>query len=182
MNRTNLKKLTYGLGALSIASNVGNVLGGIQKYVLLKRLDLIKRYNGGWVLVTGASSGIGKAYAKELALEGFNLFLIARNAEKLEEVKAEIAHATSASGKQIEIRTYVYDYSKLDSDLLPSSAVADFLLEWHKLNIELNIELKSFFRNLQARQTFARLQSQFFLDLESFPSAFSLRTIILIHI
>ena len=95
---------------------MGNALGGLHKYVLLKRLDLIKRYNEGWVLVTGASGGIGKAYAKELALEGFSLFLIARNAEKLEEVKAEIAKETLAAGKQIEIRTYVYDYSKLDSE------------------------------------------------------------------
>ena len=51
-----------------------------------------------------------------MALEGFSLFLIARNAEKLEEVKAEIAKETLAAGKQIEIRTYVYDYSKLDSE------------------------------------------------------------------
>jgi len=42
------------------------------------------------VLVTGGSDGIGKAYAKELALEGFNVILIARNAAKLLSVKDEI--------------------------------------------------------------------------------------------
>lgn len=40
MNKENLTKLTYGLGALSLASNISNVLGGLHKYVLLKRLNL----------------------------------------------------------------------------------------------------------------------------------------------
>lgn len=99
MNSKNLKKLTYGLGALSLASNVGNVLGGLHKYVLLKRLNLMERYKGGWVLITGGSGGIGKAYAHELGLEGFNLILIARNDDKLQAAKVEIALATSVAGK-----------------------------------------------------------------------------------
>jgi len=40
----NLKKLTLGLGALSIAENAGSIIGGIKKYVLIKRLDLQARY------------------------------------------------------------------------------------------------------------------------------------------
>ena len=39
------------------------------------------------VIITGASSGIGKVSAIEFAKEGANLFLFARNKERLEEVK-----------------------------------------------------------------------------------------------
>ena len=42
------------------------------------------------VIITGSSSGIGKASALEFAREGANLFLFARNEERLLEVKKEI--------------------------------------------------------------------------------------------
>lgn len=41
-------------------------------------------------LVTGASSGIGRDIARELSLRGYDIILVARNKEKLEEVKREI--------------------------------------------------------------------------------------------
>lgn len=41
-------------------------------------------------LVTGASSGIGKDIAKELAKKGYNIIAVARNEEGLEEIKVEL--------------------------------------------------------------------------------------------
>lgn len=41
-------------------------------------------------LITGASSGIGKDMAKELAKRKYNLIIVARDEEKLKEVKKEI--------------------------------------------------------------------------------------------
>ncbi|RUS94356.1 hypothetical protein DSM107003_38890 [Trichormus variabilis SAG 1403-4b] len=41
-------------------------------------------------LVTGASGGIGKAFAEELAARQTNLVLIARSAEKLEEIATQL--------------------------------------------------------------------------------------------
>ena len=49
---------------------------------------------GKTALVTGASRGIGAAIAHELAKEGVNLCLVARDEEKLREVAASI-HATA---------------------------------------------------------------------------------------
>ncbi|XP_050811419.1 very-long-chain 3-oxoacyl-CoA reductase isoform X1 [Gopherus flavomarginatus] len=45
---------------------------------------------GAWAVVTGATDGIGKAYAEQLAKHGMNVALISRSQEKLEQVASEI--------------------------------------------------------------------------------------------
>lgn len=56
-----------------------------------------------YVLITGASGGIGRATAHALAAEGKNLILIARRKDKLEELKAEL------SGQDIDVRIEATD-------------------------------------------------------------------------
>ncbi len=53
-----------------------------------------------YTLITGASSGIGKVCAEELAKIGKNLILIARRIEKLEEIKKQLE---SEHGIEVEI-------------------------------------------------------------------------------
>ncbi|XP_078283759.1 hydroxysteroid (20-beta) dehydrogenase 2 isoform X1 [Rhinoraja longicauda] len=66
------------------------LLLGIRIYVLSKfwRADLT--YFGEWAVVTGATSGIGKAYAHELARRGLNIVLVSRSLEKLNATAKEI--------------------------------------------------------------------------------------------
>jgi thioester reductase-like protein len=72
------------------------------------------------VLITGASSGIGRATALKVAAAGGIPLLVARNVERLEEVRAEIVAAGGAA--------YVYaaDMSEMDSvDGLVERVLAD---------------------------------------------------------
>ena len=61
---------------------------------------------GPWALVTGANSGIGKAFSQQLASQGYNLVLVGRQPELIEKVSAEIGDKYS-----IETREVIVDLS-----------------------------------------------------------------------
>ena len=44
---------------------------------------------GEWAVITGASEGIGREYALQLAKAGFNLILVSRTTANLERVASE---------------------------------------------------------------------------------------------
>ena len=52
-------------------------------------------------LITGASSGIGEAFARQLAQQGYDLCITGRRKEKLEAIAAELCQSHKVSVKVI---------------------------------------------------------------------------------
>jgi len=65
---------------------------------------------GKWALVTGASAGIGKALAQELARGGTNLVLTARRRDRLEELAQQLA-----ATHKIQTRIFAADLAETDA-------------------------------------------------------------------
>jgi short-subunit dehydrogenase len=74
-------------------------------------------------LITGASSGIGRAIALELAALGALVLLVARTPQKLESVAAEIENAGGAA------RAFAVDFTD-DGALLITSFTAPGFFAW----------------------------------------------------
>jgi len=80
-------------------------------------------------LITGASSGLGRAFARTLAGAGAKVFLVARREEKLREVTREIAEAGGEAA-----------YHVLDVRVVPAlyDAVDVLLARYRRLDILIN--------------------------------------------
>jgi short-subunit dehydrogenase len=71
---------------------------------------MISEWKEKWALVTGASAGIGKALAEELALGGANLVLTARRQDRLESLAQ-----TLRSKHQIQTEVFVADLTEAEA-------------------------------------------------------------------
>src|SRR5258705_9503698 len=74
---------------------------------LRMRIALDKKRFGPWALVTGASSGIGKEFARQIAASGINVVLVARRDALL----AELGRAISQEF-DVQYRAFAMDVSQ----------------------------------------------------------------------
>jgi NAD(P)-dependent dehydrogenase (short-subunit alcohol dehydrogenase family) len=100
------------------AVKLGNRLGATPigvtgRHRLLAGANTIDKAVGGKiVMITGASSGIGRASALQLGAAGATVLLVARGAEELETVRAEIV---AAGGRAFAYPTDLTDFDELDA-------------------------------------------------------------------
>lgn len=94
-------------------------------------------------LITGASSGIGRDMAKCLGNKGFELILVARNKERLEEVKSEIKTNVEIITMDLaseENCKNLYNQVK-DVDILINNAGFGIFGEFTKTNLDTELEM-----------------------------------------
>jgi short-subunit dehydrogenase len=84
--------------------------------------------NKGISLITGASTGIGAVYADRLAKRGYDLILVARSKDKLDEVAKQIQ---SSTGRQVETLqadlSVPADVKRIADRLASDSAITAFV-------------------------------------------------------
>lgn len=108
-------------------------------------------------LVTGASSGIGRDLAKELSKRGYDIILVARNEEKLNEVASEIKTKAEVIPMDISV---VDNCKKLysmveDVDILVNNA--GFGVFGKFINTDLDREVKLIDTNVTAVHVLTKL-------------------------
>jgi uncharacterized protein len=130
-----------------------------------------KRTFGPWAIVTGASSGIGKEFARQLAASGLNVALVARRLRMLEDLGRQLQNEFGVQYRAVEVDLTEEDFLEkieaatqdLDIGLLISNAGAgipgefltlerDALLRIVRLNIIAHLDLVHHFgQQLAAR-------------------------------
>lgn len=82
---------------------------------------------GKWSLITGASSGIGEQFARQLAKQGSHLVLVARTKSKLDTLAAEL-------GRKYNIKVEV-----IAMDLAEADAPRDLFQQCQRLQLEIEL-------------------------------------------
>ncbi|KAL2760262.1 hypothetical protein ACRALDRAFT_1046520 [Sodiomyces alcalophilus JCM 7366] len=111
-----------GLGALVVGKKVLAYLNFVANVFLLSGTNL-RKYGGpdSWAVVTGASDGLGKEFAYQLAAQGYNLILVSRTLSKLNDLAEEL----QKKYPKVKTRVHAMDFSRdRDEDYAQLEAVA----------------------------------------------------------
>eukprot|EP00903_Cladosiphon_okamuranus_P007631 g7400.t1 len=106
------------VGGLVLVRSALCLLGAVFTTFLRPGKNL-KKY-GEWAVVTGATDGIGKAMAFEMAKKGMSVLLISRTESKLVGAEAEL----KAACPKVSVEHLAIDYSNFDASLQAKVAEA----------------------------------------------------------
>lgn len=110
-------------------------------------------------LITGASSGMGRDMARILSLKGYDLILVARSKEKLEQLKEELT--TNVEIYPLDLSSTFHCnklYNKLkkeDIEIVINNAGFGLFGEFHKTSLEKELDMIDL--NIKATHTLTKL-------------------------
>lgn len=85
----------------------------VYRYFLRRKLDLLSRYGkGSYALVTGGTDGIGQEFCRQLAGLGFNLVIVSRNIDKLQNTRNRILRESQSVDIVLVQADFSYSYEK----------------------------------------------------------------------
>ena len=103
------------IGSLWLLNFTIQFLHNIMIYCCRSKQDLYKKYGrqdgSSWAIVTGGSDGIGLELCSQLGAQGFNICIISRNMEKIEQKIAELR----TSYPNIQFKGVQADMSKMNT-------------------------------------------------------------------
>lgn len=133
-----VKTVFYVIGILWVSGKLLKILKAFYNVAIRPRKNFVRRYGANsYVMVTGASDGIGKEFCKQFAKLGFNIVLLARNRKKLEDtsdelkklnpkINVQIVQADLAQSQNEEFFDNIYNQVKdLDISVLINNAGID---------------------------------------------------------
>lgn len=100
-----------GVGAVILATKAVTAFQAFLGIFILSG-DSLSRYGkpGSWAVVTGASDGLGKEFATQLAAKKFNVLLVSRTQSKLETLSQEL----QTKYPEVKTKTLAIDFSRDD--------------------------------------------------------------------
>ncbi|RMX70449.1 hypothetical protein DD238_000391 [Peronospora effusa] len=101
-------KIALIVGCLVLSRLALQLLTSLYAFFLRPAKNL--KSFGQWGVVTGATDGIGKELAMELARKGMNVVLISRTQSRLEEARAEIL----AKYPKVQVEILAVDFNRVD--------------------------------------------------------------------
>mmetsp|Transcript_15162 Transcript_15162/g.32498 ORF Transcript_15162/g.32498 Transcript_15162/m.32498 type:complete len:319 (+) Transcript_15162:60-1016(+) len=113
-------------GVVLLLVIVARVVGFVWRYALRPKASFAK-YKGEWAVITGASAGLGAAFAKQLAKRGLNVVLLARSEDKMQAIASEIE---SKYGVQTKLMKFDFgsatevEFNHLKSEVLEGLVVS----------------------------------------------------------
>ncbi|KRY14539.1 Very-long-chain 3-oxooacyl-coA reductase, partial [Trichinella patagoniensis] len=106
--------LGYLFLAVVVIYLINTIWSIVYPHILAKPLGHITDLKklGDWAVVTGATDGIGKHYAIELAKRGLNVFILGRNEERLKNAVEEI----EKNAPNVEVFSFEVDFGQATPD------------------------------------------------------------------